>query len=103
MPSASDVPGRFDLVIDVGGTKTGYMFNEAIETYARKNLATYGYSPTFVERQNVQGNYGDDSQAFWLTASQNDWSGGEDQRFFRANDEIGSTRFYAGSGVDLRI
>ena len=43
----------------------------------------YAYSPTFVERANVQGDYGDNQQDFFMTFSQKDWSLGEQQRYFR--------------------
>lgn len=49
--------------------------------YFGREPATYGHSPTFVERSNVSGDYGDNQQAFWLVASQRDWSLGEQQPF----------------------
>src|SRR4051794_2157658 len=101
MASASDVPGKFDLVIAIsGGNTTGFMFDDATEGGKK---AAYGYSPTFVERQNVQGNYGDDQQSFWLTASQNDWSAGEDQKLFRSNDGDSEKKYWQGTAADIRI
>ena len=92
MASASDIPGRYDVVIN----GEGYVFPDS-----ELERATYGYSPTFVQRQNTQGDYGDNQQEFWLSATQRDWRGGEQQRFFR-QDEDRSNRYWRSSAVDVR-
>lgn len=92
MAAASDVPGKYDVVIN----GEGYMLAD-IQTIK----AEYGYTPTFIQRQNVQGDFGDNQQEFWLTGTQRDWSLGEGQKFFR-NTEQGLARFWAGSKVDIR-
>jgi hypothetical protein len=90
--AAADVPNRIDLLLN----GEGYMFSEP-ET----NRAQYGFTPTYVTRGNTQGDYGDNFQDFWLTATQRDWSLGDGQVFFRPNDEESSKRFYIGSGLDI--
>jgi hypothetical protein len=60
--------------------------------------AQLGYTPTFLDRQNVSGSYGDNDQDFFLTVAQNDWSGGEGQFFWRDTDGARSS-YYTGSGV----
>lgn len=60
----------------------------------------YSFSPTFIERQNVSDVYGDDSQAFFLTASQNDWELGEGQRWFRSKDPDRVRRYWLGTNID---
>lgn len=62
--------------------------------------AQFGYTPTFVPRTNVQGDYGDDTQAFWLTWTQRDWSLGEQVKYYR--DEL-SSRYWEGTGIDVRV
>ena len=98
MATAADVPGKYDVVIN----GAGYLFADIVETslpfrYAR---AQYSYSPTFIERQNTQGNYGDNQQDFWLTWTQRDWSLGEDQRWYRG-DDTASRKYWAATGVDV--
>jgi hypothetical protein len=76
--TASEVPFRYDVVIN----GEGYLFDKRTE-----NAAELGHSPTFVTRQNVSGAYGDNEQEFFLTFSQNDWSGGEGQNFISLRDQ----------------
>lgn len=99
MATAADIPGRYDIVIDT----IGYQFLDTIEPSLpfRSHRAIYSYSPTFIERSNVSGSYGDNQQAFWLTAAQNDWSLGEQQRYFRQADATSSRRYWAGSNVNV--
>jgi hypothetical protein len=94
MATASDVPNRYDVVID----GKGYMFVDSEDIKAQ-----YGYTRTFVERTNTQGDFGDEFQDFWLTADQNDWSLGEDQKFFRKDDETSRSRYWRGTNIDNRI
>jgi hypothetical protein len=61
--------------------------------------AQFGYTPTFIPRSNVQGDYGDNQQDFWLSATQRDWSLGEQQRFFRQADEASRRRFWRATNV----
>jgi len=98
MASAADVPGKYDVVID----GHGYVFLDALTPSVpfRTHRAVYTASPTFIERQNVSGAYGDTQQAFWLTSAQKDWSLGEGQRFFRANDEDSTRKFWQGDQVN---
>lgn len=68
----------------------------------RNQRAAYSYTPTFIERTNISGNYGDNQQDFFLTASQDDWSGGQGQHFLRTNDVTSSSKFYSGSFINTR-
>lgn len=94
MATAADVPNKYDVVIN----GNGYMLTEAEDVKAQ-----YAYTRTFVERQNTQGQFGDQFQDFWLTSSQDDWSLGEDQQFFRANDDDSKRRYWLGSGIDVSV
>lgn len=95
---ATDVPGLYDVVIN----GMGYMLLASLEPNLpfRSHRAIYSWSPTFVDRQNVSGNYGDNQQAFWLTASQNDFSLGSSQRYLRLNDTTAERKFWSSCGVD---
>lgn len=99
--TAADVPGKYDVVID----GHGYIFANALAPSIpfRTQRAKYGYSPTFVARQNVSGNFGDNQQDFWLTLSQNDWSAGEDQRYLHVGDPDTLHSFYAGSAIEISV
>ncbi|MHB8742559.1 MAG: hypothetical protein ACYC9L_05475 [Sulfuricaulis sp.] len=99
MASASDVPGRFDLVIN----GQGYMLLQSLEPSIpwRTHRAVYTSSPTFVVRQNVGSAYGDNAQDFFLTLSQKDWSLGEAQRYFRTDDPDRVRRYWTGSSIDV--
>ena len=66
----------------------------------RTHKAEYGYTPTFVERQNVTGNYGDNEQDFYLTVIQKNWSGGAGKKFFRTNDPEASNMYYSAGTMD---
>ena len=98
MASASDVPHKYDVVIN----GEGYRLLDALQSSLvyRTHKAVYSYSPTFIERSNIQGDYGDNQQDFWLTATQRDWGLGEDERYYRS-DDISSRRYYNGSNVDV--
>jgi hypothetical protein len=60
-------------------------------------------TPTFVTRQNTQGDYGDNFQDFWLTATQRDWSLGEQQRYFRQGNDDAIRRYWVGSNVNVNL
>ena len=98
---AADVPTKFDVVID----GFGYVTARAVDPNMpfRVQEENLSYTPTFLERTNVSGNYGDDSQAFFLTASQDDWSEGEDQRFLRLKDADSTRRYWLGSNIDVTV
>jgi hypothetical protein len=91
---AADVPGRFDVVLN----GEGYRFADTED-----QRAVYQISPTFVPRQNVEGDYGDNKADFWMTATQRDWSFGEQQRFFRPNDDASSRKYWNGQALDSSI
>jgi hypothetical protein len=96
LASASDVPNKYDVVIN----GKGYILAETENPlYSRTK---YGYTRTFVERQNTQGAFGDQFQDFWLTCSQNDWSLGEQQKYARVNQDDSPRRFWQGSAVDVQ-
>lgn len=100
MASSADVPNKFDLVIN----GEGYMLDKSYDDSPyRKPPAMYGYTPTFLERTNVGASYGDDQQAFFLTANQNDWSLGGARRFFRSTDADGIRRYWFDLGIDPTI
>lgn len=92
MATAADVPGRYDVVIN----GVGYLFDKREPVRAQ-----YGYSPTFVPRTNVEGDYGDNQQEFWLTWTQRDWSVGEKLKFSRQAAGL-SRMFWRGSNIDVR-
>ena len=101
MATAADCPGKYDVVIN----GKGYVLLDALQPNVpfRVHRAVYTYSPTFLERTNVTGAWGDNQQAFWLTFSQNDWSGGEGLRFARPNDPNKSNRYWLGSALDPSV
>ena len=82
---------------------TAIQFLDTIEPSLpfRSHRAIYSHSPTFIERSNITGSFGDNQQAFWLTAAQNDWSLGEQQRYFRQSDATSSRRYWAGNNVNV--
>jgi len=96
--SASDVPGKYDVSI----AGMGYMLLQSLEPNLpfRSHRGIYSYSPTFITRSNITGAYGDNTQDFWLSVGQNDWSLGEGQSYLRTNDTISTSRYYSGSAVD---
>lgn len=96
--TAADVPGKFDVIID----GHGYVFWNALMQSLpfRNQRAAYYFYPTFLERTNISGNYGDESQAFWLTATQNDWSEGAGRRYFRSADSDLVRRYWSSANVD---
>jgi hypothetical protein len=91
MATAADVPNKYDVLIN----SVGYMFAEVEDVKAE-----FGYTPTFVPRSNTQGDFGDNQQDFWLSVSQNNWTLGEQQRFYRA-DETSRRRYWSGVGIDI--
>lgn len=92
MAVAADVPDKYDLVLN----GEGYILDRTADPNA-----IHQYTPTFVDRQNVSGSYGDNQQEFWMVLSQNDWSGGEQQKYIRVNDGESRRRYWAGSAVDI--
>jgi hypothetical protein len=98
---ASDIPTRFDVAL----AGKGYVFLDTITPSLpfRQHKAVYSLSPTFINRQNVSGNFGDNQQDWWLTSSQVDWSEGENQKFFRLADSQSRSSFWKGSAVDISI
>lgn len=101
MATAADVPGIYDLVI----ASKGYIMANPVAPNLpfRTQRAKYGYTPTFISRQNTSGDFGDNQQDFWLTASQRDWSLGEDQKYFRVKDPEKSRQYWLGARVNVNI
>lgn len=101
MATAADIPFPYDVVIN----GQGYILASGIlpSLPFRTQRASYGYTPTFLTRSNVSGDYGDDQQDFWLTASQRDFSLGEDSKFFRSKDQDGVRQYWLGSNVNVTI
>ena len=102
-PALTDVPDRYDVVFSLNdGTTYGFLFADSVESNLpfRTHKALYSYSPTFLERQNVSQQYGDNFQDFFLTGTQADFSEGEDQKFFRVNDADSVRKYWKGSNVD---
>jgi hypothetical protein len=101
MTAASEVPSKYDLVLTVGSTVSGYTFLRTLDgSYlsASRHRAEYTYSPTFVDRSNVSNQYGDSAQDFFLTVRQRDWSQGEQVKYFRSGQD---GRYWTGSNVDV--
>jgi hypothetical protein len=104
--SLSDTPSsteNFDVVIN----GVGYMIwrdrdnNPPAHMFSWEGI-DYSYSPVFIDRTSVQGDLGDDTQAFYMTFVQRDWSGGEGQKFFRQQDGRDST-YYSGDSIQPTI
>jgi hypothetical protein len=94
-PVAADVPHKYDVLIN----GTGFLLADMEDVKAQ-----YGYTPTFVPRSNTQGDFGDNFQDFWLTETQRDWTGGEQQRFYRPRlAEASASRYWDGTFVDRSI
>lgn len=100
--TSADIPEKWDCSINGvgyafydpdGGKKYGFTDIQSI----------FQYTPTFVQRSNTQGDFGDEFQDFWMTAQQNDWTLGDGQRFFRSNDEASVRRYHAGTGINISI
>lgn len=97
--TAGMVPRRYDVIIDGYGY---ILWNALMESMPFRNQrAAYSYTPTFLERTNVSGSYGDDTQDFFLTISQDDWSGGQGQHFLRPNDAASASKYYTGSQIEI--
>ena len=109
--TTSDVPARYDLVLQNVSTATsgnqtfGFVLADSIEPSLpfRTHRAIYDITATFISRANTTGIYGDNQQDFWMTWNQEDWSLGEDQKFFRINDADRIRRYWQGSNVDMRV
>ena len=102
-PALTDVPDRYDVVFQLNNGNTyGFLLADSVESNLpfRTHKALYSYSPTFLERQNVSQQYGDNFQDFFLTGSQDDFSLGEQQKFFRVNDQNRSRRYWGGRNVE---
>jgi hypothetical protein len=99
--TAADVPRVYDVVLN----GQGFVFLDTIQPSLpfRSHKATYKVSQTFIERSNVTGAFGDNQQDWWMTASQNDWSLGEEQKFFRIGDQVSRSRYWRGMNVDLSL
>lgn len=85
------VPDKYDVVIN----GQGYMTADLEEVKAQ-----YGFTSPFVARSNTQGDFGDNFQDFWLTATQRDFRLGQYQRFFRVGDLASESRYWEGSLVE---
>lgn len=102
MATATEVPGKYDVVVN----GQGYTFLRTLDgSYlsANRHRAEYTSTPTFVERTNVSAGYGDNQQEFWLTYKQNDWSLGEQLKYFRTGDQTASRRYWYSNAVDIRV
>lgn len=102
-PAASDVPDRYDVVFSLNdGTTYGFLFADSVESNLpfRTHKALYSYSPTFLERQNLSNTYGDNFQDFFLTGTQSDFSEGEQQKFFRVNDQDSVRKYWGGLNIE---
>jgi hypothetical protein len=96
--TADLVPAKYDVVID----GYGYVTARAVDPNMpfRIQQENLSYTATFIERSNTSGNYGDNQQDFWLTASQNDWSLGDQQRFYQLGDPVKARRSWLINGGD---
>ncbi len=96
--TAADVPSRFDVVIN----GYGYMLLQSLESSVpfRTHRSVFTSTQTFVERNNVGAAYGDNTQDFFLVVSQNDWSLGENQKYFRVTDADRVRRYWTGTNLD---
>lgn len=95
MASASDVPHKYDCLIN----GQGFLCADIEEIKGQ-----YGFTPTFVPRTNTQGDYGDNFQDFWMTETQRDWTKGEQQRFYRPRSaEDSASRYWDAAAIDRSI
>ena len=95
---AAHVPYPFDVILD----GHGYRLLDSVESHPfGTHRAAYAYTPTFLPRTNVQGDYGDNEQEFWHVFSQRDWSLGEGQRYYRSSDENSVRRYWQGTNLDV--
>src|SRR4051812_47737069 len=90
---AATVPYPYDLVIG----STGFILADYLQD---SEPSVYGQTPTFVQRQNTQGDYGDNQQDFWLTWSQKDWSKGGQQKY-QGREDDGKSRYWDGSAITV--
>lgn len=89
--SSADVPEICDLVIN--GERYMYSTDE-------QNKAAFTYAQPFVPRTNTENDFGDDKQDFWMIWGQNDWSGGEGQKY-QARSAEDAGRFWRGKNVNI--
>ena len=106
--STADVPARYDVVVSLSNGNTyGFMLADEIEPNLpfRSHKAVYNITPTFIDRSNISGSYGDNKQDFFMTDAQHDWSLGEQQRYFVGTDTSGASqrRYWRGQGVDVTV
>jgi hypothetical protein len=92
LAAASDVPNKYDVVIN----GEGYLLANA-----EQQRAAFGLSPIFIPRQNTRGSFGDEDQDFFWTWTQKDWSNGEGLKYARS-DEDSVSRYWAGSKLTKR-
>jgi hypothetical protein len=88
---ASTVPHKYDLIVD----GKGYVFAESEQV-----RAVFGWTPTFIPRQNLTGDYGDNAYDHWLVQTQRDWSRGEQKKYWR--NQRGDGFYWRGTNVDVR-
>lgn len=97
MAAAGDVPKKFDVVIN----GQGYILDKSFDDSPyRRPPALYGFTPTFLERTNISDKWGDDTQAFFLTASQNDFALGAMRRYHRTSDADSPRRYWLDKNID---
>jgi hypothetical protein len=98
--TAADIPRPYDVVID----GWGFLFADTVQSNPfGVQRASYGRTPTFLPRSNVQGDYGDNQQDFFMILTQRDWSLGAGQKYFRSGDEESQRRFYDGIALDISV
>lgn len=90
---------RYDVVID----GVGYMRWEQVDDSLPSRIyqivpETLQWSPQFIQRTNVSGDFGDNQQDFFMTYTMRDWSGGEGQKYFRQQTDKDRT-YWDGSNV----
>lgn len=97
--TSSQVPSRYDVIID----GVGYVFARQVDPNLpfRTQRGEYGFSPTFIPRSNVQGDFGDNQQDFYMTATQRNWVEGEQQKFFTQGNADSESSFWQGSRVNI--
>ena len=92
MPTSADVPSIYDVVLN----SEGYIYDDVVDVRAQ-----YSFSPTFLERTNVSGSFGDNDQDFFFTVSQNNWVTGEQQLFAHVSDPETMKAFWRCSNVEV--
>ena len=99
MPTYAALDGPYPYDLKINGT--GYVLARGVEPSLpfRTQRAQYGYTPTFINRSNTSGQFGDNQQDFWLTSSQNDWSLGAGQRYFDPSDTEKARKYWNGTAI----